>query len=39
MAYTTNGINTNRMNGTNPHLDPSLFGKDKKASLISVNCI
>jgi imipenem/basic amino acid-specific outer membrane pore len=31
MAYTTNGINTNRMNGTNPHLDPSLFGKDRKS--------
>lgn len=31
MAYSTNGINTNRMNGANPHLDPSLFGKDRKS--------
>jgi hypothetical protein len=38
MAYTTNGINTNReswrnnpqYNG-NPHMDPSLFGKDRKS--------
>lgn len=31
MAYTTNAINPNRMGGTNPHMDPSLFGKDRKS--------
>ncbi|MCX7760098.1 MAG: OprD family outer membrane porin [Hydrogenothermaceae bacterium] len=30
MAYTTNAINPNTMGGTNSHMDPSLFGKDRK---------
>ncbi|WP_297888784.1 OprD family outer membrane porin [Sulfurihydrogenibium sp.] len=36
MAYTTNAIDPNRLGptasgGLNPHLDPSLFGKDRKS--------